>query len=457
MASKKGRSRQKNRKKQQKETVVATSDNISFWDRLPNGGQHALCLGILVVVSLAFFSSIHFSNKSLIPGDTVHWRAMAQSMLDYEAATGEEALWAPNPFGGMPGFMISPPNEVPQIDWIPQALRKLLWPSSHFLVLLFGVYFLVHYLTRLKWGGVLAACAFGLTSYIPIFLSAGHNSKLIALAFAPWLMLAFVHALRKPRLLSGLLFAAALACNLRAGHVQITYYATFVMGIWWLAEGVKAVKLKDTRSFLTSTGMLAIGSVLGLLMVAQPYISHAVYKDFTIRGAGTGGAQTGMAWDYAMAWSQGIGELITLAIADAYGGATLYWGPKTFTGGPHYIGGLIILLAFLGIWKVRKTEVYALTISLVFIILFSVGENASFINRLFFDYFPLFSSFRVPETWLIMAVLCLVLLALYGVKYLIENQEADPNTDLSIVLYCVWCRYGYLTAIAGGAYYLLWV
>ena len=41
------------------------------------------------------------------------------------------------------------------------------------------------------------------------------------------------------------------------------------------------------------------------------------FKAFTTRGAAAGG---GLAWDYAMEWSQGWGELLTLLIPDAYGG-----------------------------------------------------------------------------------------------------------------------------------------
>ena len=33
----------------------------------------------------------------------------------------------------------------------------------------------------------------------------------------------------------------------------------------------------------------------------------------------------GLDWAYAMAWSQGVGELVTLLIAEAYGGAAAYW------------------------------------------------------------------------------------------------------------------------------------
>src|SRR5690606_33094153 len=183
------------------------------------------------------------------------------------------------------------------------------------------------------------AVAFGLTTYLPLILLAGHNTKFIALAYAPWLLLAYAYAIRRPpgadwtrMVLAGLLFAIALAVNLRAGHVQITYYIAFTLGVLWIVEGVQAVREGEARAFLGSTLALAGGGLLALVMVAQPYLITAEYKAFTIRSAGESG---GLAWDYAMNWSQGWGELVTLIVADAYGGSgQTYWGAKPFTSGP---------------------------------------------------------------------------------------------------------------------------
>ena len=383
---------------------------------------------LLLVVAVSFFAPALFSGKSIVGGDTIQWRAAAQAMLEYKAETGEEALWAPNTFAGMPGYLISFPKKIPQIDIIPQTLRAFMWPVSHFIFLLLGAYLLVYFLTHDKLSSVLAACAYGLTTYLPILLIAGHNTKFIALCFAPWLVLAFVYTMRKPGLLAGLLFAIALAVHLRANHVQITYYVTFLIGIWWIVEGVGAFRRGEAKAFGAATGWLALGSVLALLMVAQPYLSTFEYKTFSTRGATTGGAG-GLGWDYAMAWSQGLGELVTLLMAGAYGGSSpTYWGPKTFTSGPHYVGGVVLLLALLALWRYRRNAVWALGISTLAMILFALGENLEFLNRLMFNIFPLFSSFRVPETWLSVVALTLAVLAGMGLCYVVR-REPTPEAE----------------------------
>ena len=409
-----------------------------MWDRLSERNQHLVSLTVLLILSVTFFAPIHFSSKQLVAGDTIQWRAMAQSMIEHEEESGEASYWAGRVFAGMPGYMISPELSIPQVDTLMRELRKLAWPSSHMMLLLAGMYLLAWYLTRESLASVLAAVTYGFTTYIPVILVAGHNSKFIALAWAPWMLLAFIHAMRKRSVVSGLLFAVALAANLRAGHVQITYYVTFIAGIWWLVEGVHAYRTDTSLAFLRSTGMLIIGSVLGLMMVAQPYLAHAELTPFTTRGSAVGGAAGGMAWEYAMAWSQGIGEMLTLLIADAYGGASpTYWGDKTFTGGPHHLGAMAIMMSFIAIWKVRDQTTLALVISAVLIMIFALGENMAIVNRGMFNYFPLFSAFRVPETWL--SVLALVA-ALLGARGLVSIRR-KRNEEITLMRQ-PWLRTG---------------
>jgi hypothetical protein len=415
--------------------------NKNTWWRHSSGlTQHLVCLALLLVVSVAFFAPLHFSGGQLIGEDTVNWRATNNAPIEYRHETGREPLWNTNAFGGMPSYLGSYKSPVPQIDDLPNLLRGFLWPTSHFIFLLFGTYGLVFFLTRNKGAGLLAAVGYGLTTYLPIILTAGHNTKFIALAFAPWMAWAFAWTLRRPRLLSGLAFAVALAANLRAGHIQITYYLTFLLGLWWLVEAAGAVRhwqgsqegeRQRLKSFGKATGWLALGSVLGLMMVAQPYLVQAEYKKYSIRGDATSeGGSDGLESDYAMRWSQGAGELITLAVANAYGGSSRpvetesgtrisrYWGPKPFTEGPHYVGGIVLFLALLAVWKERRRNVVkAFGLGALLMTLFALGRHFALLNDLMLAYFPLFDAFRAPETWMSMVAFALAVLAGLGADY----------------------------------------
>ena len=415
----------------------------TFWDRLSTPARHGLCLALLLILSLSFFAPIHFGGQEIHGGDVVGWRAQAEAMLEYERESGDYALWAPNVFSGMPGYLIHYPKAVPQLDTVLNALRGFAWPTSHFFLLLAGAYFLVVHLTRNALAGLLAAAAFGMTTYIPIILKAGHQTKFVALAFAPYVILAFVYAMRNPSLLASLLFGGTLALQLRAQHPQITYYVMMVIGIWWVVELVGAMR-NDRSTRLPkvgkSTAWLALGTVLALLVVAQPYLATYEYKAYSIRGAaveGGGGGGGNMGWDRAMMWSQGPGELITLAVADAYGGGEAYWGPKPFTEGPHYLGGIVLALAILALWRVRSNAVYGLGLGALATTLFALGRHAAWINGPMFEFFPFFDAFRAPETWLSITALALAVLAGIGLDYALtpsESKSAEEGRRRSIYL-----------------------
>ena len=423
----------------------------SWWADQTPVLQHTLCILALLVVAIYFSWATLFSGRSLVGGDTVEWRAAAQSILEYREETGEEPLWATNVFAGMPGYIISNPPLVPQLDELPRAIRKISWPFSHVIFMLMGGYLLVWYLTRDTLSSLLSACAYAMTTYVPVILVAGHNTKFIALAFAPWLLLTFAYGIRKPSIIASLLFTMALAANLRAGHVQITYYATFLIFVWWIVLLFDAHRRKKLPDFFKATGLLAIGCALALLMVSEYYWPKLEYKEYSIRGTSAGGVEGGLSWEYAMSWSQSPGELLTLLIADAYGGSssTNYWGSKPFTGGPHYTGSTVLILAALALWRTRSRLATTLGIAGGLMVMFSFGRHFEVLNRIMFSYFPLFDAFRTPETWLITVALILAILAAIGLGYIVR-QEASTKAER-----VKWRSTYIILGVAGGTLLLL--
>lgn len=415
-----------------------TRVDADLWQRQMPWRRHAYMVLTMVLLSIIFFAPIHFSGKKLVGSDTVGWRAQAESMIEYREETGQEPLWATNLFGGMPGYYISYENAVPQIDSVARVLRKVIWPSSHFIFLLIGTYVCGFLLTRNDLASLFGAVAYGFTTYIPVILSAGHNTKFVTIAFAPWMMAAFIFTLRKPGLIGALLFGVSSAAVLRGDHVQIAYYFAIIGFIWWLVEGVALIRAGESRRFLTSTLWLALGAAAALLMVAQPYLPALEYKEFTIRGTGSlsGTGAEGLDWSYAMGWSQGRLELLTLLIANAFGGSSPeYWGAKIFTSGPHYLGIAAAGFAGIALIFVRTRMVAALGISLAFVLAFSLGENLAFLNHLMFDFFPMFSAFRVPETWLIAAVFIAALLGAVGMNYALQKWKSEDGLPRAIYVF----------------------
>ncbi len=404
----------------------------TFWGRLSPTARHGTCLALLLVVAVSFYSPMIFGGKDIHGIDSISWRANAEALIEYQEETGEHALWAPNVFSGMPAFMINYKLAIPQVDDIADAARPYAWPVSHLFFLLLGVYLLVYYLTRNHISGLLSALAFGFTTYLPIILSVGHNTKFIALAYAPYVLLTFIYTLRNPSLLGGLSFAAALGIELRAKHPQITYFLLMMALVWWIVELWHAWDEDEFAPFAKSTGWLALGTGLALLLVAQPYLAIYQYKQYSVRGAEAaagGGGGGAMGWEKTMRWSQGPKELLTLVMADAFGGGgQTYWGPKTFTEGPHYIGGVILALSGLAVWRVRSRLTWGLGAGVLATIVFSLGKYASWITWPMYQYFPFYEAFRAPETWLSISALGLAILAGIGLDDVLRT-DTDRHAE----------------------------
>lgn len=164
----------------------APSLDFSMWK------DHLAPLAALLIMAITFTSPILFSGKRLAGHDTVQWRAMAEDAIQYEEQTGEKALWVNNLFGGMPSYLINGNKVVPNVDTIVSQINRLAHPFGLTIVMLLGTYAAGLLLTGRRSSGLLAALFFSFTTYLPVILSAGHNSKYATLAYAPLIIAGFL-------------------------------------------------------------------------------------------------------------------------------------------------------------------------------------------------------------------------------------------------------------------------
>ncbi|MDZ7807661.1 MAG: hypothetical protein U5K71_11165 [Gracilimonas sp.] len=142
---------------------------------------------------------------------------------------------------------------------------------------------------------------------------------------------------------------------------------------------------------------------------------------------------TGLSEGYAFAWSQGIKETWTLLVPNYFGGASPdYWGPKSFTSGPHYLGALALPFILLALLRQRSKMMFVFFAAGTLGMMFSWGGNFRLLNEFAFDYIPLFDKFRAPETWLTLTAFCYTVVAVYGLDWLIKfiNDKSSQIKDL---------------------------
>lgn len=412
---------------------------------------HLLILVGFLAISYIYFSP-QFSGKVLHQGDIVQFKGSAQEIKDFREKTGEETLWTNSMFGGMPTYQIAAPKSMNLFNQITAITRLgLPRPGSYLFVSLAGFYLLLLVMGVNRWLSVVGAIAFSFSTYNFLILEAGHNTKFMAMSYMAPVVAGVLLAYQKKWLLGGALFSFAFALNLRANHPQITYYLFLLLLIYAIAKFIESIRAKTLPDFAKASAALIVGAGIGLGTHAAHFLLTAEYSGETIRGKselqGEGKSGSGLDKDYALAWSYGKMETMSLLIPRFMGGASgeqvskdsnfykktrsdiapTYWGPMPFTGGPFYFGAIIIFLFFLGCLLVKGTIKWWLVAATILAILLSWGKNLEWFTDIFFYYFPMYNKFRVVSMILVIAQFTMALLGILGLQELLFGKSSKEE------------------------------
>lgn len=406
----------------------ASEPSPDFWESLSPGKQHLFALLFLFLLPLFLHYSTILGGQQYMGTDVIQWRAGAESIIEYREDTGNVAHWVTNMFSGMPANTISHPPKVMNLDNTLIRSLDFIYPAVQMWILLAGAYLMFILLGNRPLSAVFGAIIIGFTTYVALIIGAGHKAKFVAYVYIPWLYVGYLMLTRSKwnQWLSFFIFALALTLHLRAYHPQITYYFLFPLGTLFIYDWVKAIQADESKKYLKYTGWLVAAGLVAILITFQMYWSTIEYSPYSMRGGTAAAGTDGLARNYAFGWSQGWGELLTLLIPGSYGGSQFYWGPKSFTSGPHYFGALAFLFFVVGCMKSNNKLKYVFLGPGIAALLFSLGENFGLLNNLMFEYFPLFDKFRVPETWLIMALFCFSVISVFGIDWLI-GEIKNPH------------------------------
>lgn len=410
---------------------TSSAPNQDFFSTLPEARQHIIALLILFLIPFFLFTATTIGGKEFQRHDITQWRASAESVIEYREAYDKEPLWVNNMFGGMPSFVVSTKVQVPHLDRIAPLFREI-YPAFQYWVLLSGTYFLLIIMGFRSLSSVFGSLMYGLTAYFPIIIVAGHTNKFSALAFIPWMIAGYWLLTRKEKKLPGLLlFTVALTLELRAGHPQITYYFFYLLGFLWVFDTWNSYKKQNLKNWGLVTGFLALGTILGILGHAEKLLPLQEYAGYSLRGGSALDSSTGLDSGYAFAWSQGIKETWTLLIPNYFGGASPeYWGPKSFTSGPHYLGALSLPFILLALFRQLSKIMYVFFAAGTLGMMFAWGENFRLLNEFAFNYIPYFDKFRTPETWLTLTAFCYTVVTVYGLDWFVDfvkDKKANLN------------------------------
>ncbi|AHJ95917.1 YfhO family protein [Hymenobacter swuensis] len=433
---------------------------------------HLLAVVFFLVLAAVYFSPILFDGKTLAQHDIVQFNGGAHEAAQFRDQTGEEALWTNSMFSGMPTYLISTrfPGDLSQYLHKLFTLGLPAVVANLFLALVCG-YALCVALGLSPLVSVVGAVALGFTSYNLIILAAGHNTKSLALAYAPLVLAGLLVAFRRNKWLGTALFALGLAMNIRSNHLQITYYLLLLVLVFGVVELVFAAREKRLPDFLARTTLLGVAALLAVGVSFGRLYTTLEYSKYSIRGKAElttppptapgqpaapadDDAGSGLGKEYAFSYSYGVGETATLLIPNFYGGASqmklsensetgkalaaagvppvqladylaqmpTYWGDQPITSGPVYVGAVVFFLFVLGLMVAdRRTRIWLLAGTLLSIML-AWGKNFEAFNYLMFDYFPGYNKFRAVSMALTIAQLAMPLLAVLALGRVLRGR-----------------------------------
>ena len=218
---------------------------------------HTIAIGLFLLVTIFFFNPIFFDNKVLDQSDITQWEGSSKAMRDFRTQTGEEPLWTPSMFSGMPGYLVNVHWGNSAVDILKGILSfKLPHPICNIYLA-----FVCYYIMLLAFGirsylAIAGALAFGLSTYLIIGLSVGHNSRIGAIAFMP-LVVAGVHLVFSDKKILGFgVTTAGLALHFRENHVQMTYYLLMILVGYGIMQLIVFTREKRTKEYFISDRMV---------------------------------------------------------------------------------------------------------------------------------------------------------------------------------------------------------
>ena len=420
----------------------------SYW-------PHALVLLGFAIMSLAYFSPV-LKGKVLSQSDNIQATGAARELVNYEQQTGERAQWTDSMFGGMPAYQIKADSSSNIFNKLSHWIRfGLPYTTAGILFLyLVGFYILLLTLKMNRWLAVAGAVAFALGSYNIIIIAAGHITKSYAIAMMPLVVAGVLMVFSGRRIVGGVFTVVALGLELAYNHIQITYYLALALVILAIIELFFAIRERTLPTYAKNIGVLAAAVVLSVLPSLTNLWTTYEYGLYSIRGASELSSAegeksgSGLDKDYALAWSYGVSETPTLIVPNVVGGASepigqdnkalrsmspqiaqavsqssAYWGGRSFTSGPVYVGAIVCFLFFIGCFFYTGRLKWWLIVATVFSIFLAWGKNFPLLTDFMFDYFPLYNKFRTVEMALVIATVTIPLLGMLGLKAIYDNPE----------------------------------
>ncbi|MBZ5856364.1 YfhO family protein [Flavihumibacter profundi] len=448
---------------------------------------------ILAIAAFFFIALIYcqpaIQGKVLEQHDITGWKGMAQQSFEFKEKYGHFPLWTNSMFGGMPAYTIAYDGPPVQTIFLQNVITLgLPVPISFFFLACIAFYFMCLVFRVNPYISAMAAIAYAYATFDPIIIAVGHNTQMMAIAYAPAVIGSLILIYQRKFLPGAALLALFFGLQISTQHVQVVYYTCIIMGLVSIACFINSLKEKELPKVLPAFGIALLAALVGLGTYAVTWMPLQEYSHETMRGGkseltaadSTNKSKGGLNKDYAFFYgSYGIAETFSVFTPGIYGGGSAaksfkpgksafanklteagvpeesaiqfansyaYWGNQPGHAGPVYFGAIICFLFIMALVFIRSWHKWWILSAVILAVFLSWGKNFSTFNYFIFDYLPLYNKFRAPSMSLVIPQLCFPLLAALGLQELVTSNLAKEEA---------WKRFKKGLYITGGVFALL--
>ncbi|HEV8081392.1 MAG TPA: YfhO family protein [Chitinophagaceae bacterium] len=449
---------------------------IDFKKLLP----HLIAIAVFVIVSMLFCKPA-FEGKVLQQHDIVSVDGMAKNALDYRDKFGHLPLWNTNLFSGMPNYQVAIEGPNYLLNFNKILALGLPKPANFFFIACLCFYLLCIALRTNSYVGIFGALAFAYSTYDPVIISAGHDTKMMAIAYGPALLAGLVWLYEKKYWIGIAVTTLFATMEITSNHPQINFYFFIAIAFMTIRYIIKWVKNKEWRHMAIALSLALVGALIGISNAGVTFLTTYDYAKYTMRGGKTiettdkGIVQkktTGLDNDYAFQYSFGKGETVTLMMPNTYGGSSSqtfdensnlvkqlvdknipetgamqiasslpkYWGGIVEgTAGPVYLGVISCLLFIIGLVVLKTHHKWWILGAVIFAIFMAWGKYFPTFNEFLFNTLPLYNKFRAPSMALVVPQLLVPLLAVLCLQKILftERTEEFFTNNFKKILYAL--------------------
>lgn len=369
--------------------------------KLKSFAKNHFYIFILLLLSLAFFSSILSSSKTL---DNIHYindmTFQSENIRKFLFESNGFPLWTPYFYAGQP-FIAIPEHYLFDLNFLYILLFRNIFLSmnlaviSYFFLAGLGMYFLAYEIARKKNAAFIAAIVFMFNGLMHTFILNGHLNILESYALMPFVFLFAYKALNSGEwLLNSAIAALFFSMMVYAGGVVFFLYTWLITGLYiaWNLIG------KNFKKRLVKTVYISL--VIAVLMVALSALKLLPVLEFIKISSRSSG----------VSFQEYLGE----PIASSSLWNSLINLPNNGFSGSIGISSFILLL--FGLLSFRKKIVIFSVLLIILSVLLSIG---SFAADLFYN-LPGFGQMRHIERALVMFVFIAPIIVAYGFNNLVS-------------------------------------